>query len=83
VPPADIDADSLRALLSQRYSVVLSGGQGKLKGQIFRIAHMGAVSEKDLLGALGTLELALSEMGHRSEPGASVAAAIRAWAISP
>ncbi len=82
VPPAGIDADSLRALLSQRYSVVLSGGQGKLKGQIFRIAHMGAVSEKDLLGALGTLELALSEMGHRAEPGASVAAAVRAWTIS-
>ena len=59
----------------EKYGVVLAGGQGALRNDIFRIGHLGAVSETDILAVLGTLELALKELGMKVNPGAGVAAA--------
>jgi aspartate aminotransferase-like enzyme len=79
LPPDGVDADKLRSLLSRKHSIVLSGGQGKLKGQIFRISHMGAVSERELLGALCALEMGLREMGYACDVGAAAHAAANVW----
>jgi len=40
-------------------NVTLAGGQAQLKGKIFRIAHMGGVTRKDLEFALGKLKEAV------------------------
>ena len=53
----------------------MAGGQGKLQGQIFRIAHLGHYDPTDILGLLATLEITLYRLGHRFELGAGVAAA--------
>jgi aspartate aminotransferase-like enzyme len=62
--------------------VVLAGGQGKLKGRIFRVGHLGAVNLDDVLGAIGVLEEVVLAFGRPVEPGAAVAAAQRAVLVS-
>jgi aspartate aminotransferase-like enzyme len=46
--PAGVDGGTLLRLLREEHDVVLAGGQGQLAGKIFRIGHMGWVSEEDI-----------------------------------
>jgi aspartate aminotransferase-like enzyme len=62
----------------KRQGLVLAGGQGKLKGKIFRLGHLGSVTTDDILSAIGALEVAAIEQGLAVQPGAAVAAAQRA-----
>ena len=66
--------------LPTRFGVKLAGGQGPLRGRIFRIAHMGIGDELDVLSVLAALELVLVEMGQNVKLGAGVAAASRVFA---
>jgi aspartate aminotransferase-like enzyme len=75
--PGDLDWKVFNAQLKER-GLVLAGGQGKLKGRIFRIGHLGAVEVEDILGAIAVLEEASLRVGRVVEPGAAVAAAQRA-----
>jgi aspartate aminotransferase-like enzyme len=58
--------------------LVLAGGQGKLKGRIFRLGHLGSVTTDDILAAIGVLEAVAVEQGLAVEQGSAVAAAQRA-----
>ena len=58
--------------------LVIAGGQGKLKGRIFRVGHLGSVTLEEILGALGTLEMVSLQQRRPVDPGAGVAAAQRA-----
>ena len=51
------------------------GGQGKLKGKIIRIGHLGYMDEVDVIGGLAALEMVLSDLGLDIEPGCAVTAA--------
>ncbi|RDV84565.1 pyridoxal-phosphate-dependent aminotransferase family protein [Ammonifex thiophilus] len=73
--PESIEADRLRKEIASRYGVLLAGGQGPLKGRIFRIAHMGYVDAVDILGALGALELGLYRFGFKFKLGEGLAQA--------
>jgi len=73
--PAPGSAPQIVARLRDDYAAQVSGGQGRLKPDIFRIGHIGYVDEIDLLGLLGVLEPVLQRMGHPVELGAGVAAA--------
>jgi alanine-glyoxylate transaminase/serine-glyoxylate transaminase/serine-pyruvate transaminase len=57
----------------------LGAGLGQLKGKVFRIAHLGALNELDVLTTLGGVELALAMAGERVELGSGVAAAQRGF----
>lgn len=61
--PAGIEWKALSKLLREKYRVVLGGGLGKLEGKIFRIGHMGAFHEPELLAVIGCVEMALAELG--------------------
>ena len=76
-PPAGVDAGALLKTLRERYGVVLSGGQGQLAGKIVRFGTMGDVSECDVLGAIGALEMALAHCAATVVSGSGVAAAAR------
>jgi alanine-glyoxylate transaminase / serine-glyoxylate transaminase / serine-pyruvate transaminase len=59
--------------------VILAGGlHPEIKGEYFRIGHMGAVSQGDILATLGAIEMALAGVGHEFDRGAGVAAAMAA-----
>lgn len=49
----------LSAKLRKDYNVVLAGGQASLSGKIFRVGHLGWVSEKDVDAALAALKQVL------------------------
>ena len=61
--PEGIDGGKLVSLARSEHSVVLAGGQGKLSGKIFRIGHMGQVSEDDIQEVLDTLKAVLPKVG--------------------
>jgi alanine-glyoxylate transaminase/serine-glyoxylate transaminase/serine-pyruvate transaminase len=56
--PEGHDADDLRRK-AMTLNLSLGGGLSRLKGRVFRIGHLGDLNEPMLLGALGTLELAM------------------------
>ncbi len=73
--PAGIEAGKISKILKSEFRSEVAGGQGKLKGQILRVAHLGYYDVTDILGLIGTLEIALHRVGHKFTPGAGVAAA--------
>jgi aspartate aminotransferase-like enzyme len=54
----------LISTLRDKYQLELAGGQGKLAGQIFRIGHLGDISEDDGRQIISRLEQALVEIGY-------------------
>ena len=75
--PETLDWKTFNAGLKKR-GLVLAGGQGKLKGRIFRLGHLGAVTTDDILAAIGVLEATAIECGMDVSPGSAVAAAQQA-----
>jgi aspartate aminotransferase-like enzyme len=78
--PDGIDGKALLTKLEKQYGLKLAGGQDQLQGKIFRLAHMGHMDFFDVLAALSGIELVLSELGYKLEPGTALAAAQRSWA---
>ncbi|HEX4642231.1 MAG TPA: hypothetical protein VH161_02150, partial [Candidatus Acidoferrales bacterium] len=73
--PAGIESTKVVKEMRARFGVFLTDGQGSMKGQMFRIAHLGYYDFLDLLAVLGALEIALQKVGHKVELGAGVRAA--------
>jgi aspartate aminotransferase-like enzyme len=69
--PDGIKGGDLVRFLRDRMGVGIAGGQGKLKGKIIRLGHMGFIDEFDLLSALSALEIALNRFGFPVEYGSS------------
>jgi aspartate aminotransferase-like enzyme len=46
--PEDMDVPKFNSTLRDEYKVVIAGGQGGMKGKVFRIGHLGYVTEKDM-----------------------------------
>jgi alanine-glyoxylate transaminase/serine-glyoxylate transaminase/serine-pyruvate transaminase len=62
--------------------LVVGEGQGKLAGKIFRIGHLGAVYDEDVVATVELLERGLEAHGHPVTHGAALTAARRALASS-
>lgn len=73
--PDGIGADDIRKVLRTQYGINFAGGQGKLKGKIFRIAHMGFADKMDIMIAISALEMALKQVGYPVALGSGVKAA--------
>lgn len=61
--PAGVDGKLLVKTMREEYDTVLAGGQAALMGKIFRIGHLGLVSEGDILACLDALKQALPKVG--------------------
>ncbi len=73
--PDGIDGGKLVKTMTNKYGTRVSGGQEPYKGKIVRIAHMGYVTHHDVILAMASLEMALSEMGYKVTLGAALKAA--------
>jgi len=83
VAPTQVEAEQIRAVMKKRFDIALAGGQDHLKGKIFRIGHLGFISDRDILTCIGALEATLQELGYESfTPGAGVAAAAKVFVQS-
>lgn len=72
--PEGLDGKKLVKLLEDKYGVTFAGGQDKLAGKIFRIAHLGYVDDLDVISAISALEMALLNLGVNITPGAGIRA---------
>jgi aspartate aminotransferase-like enzyme len=57
-----------------RFGAIIANGQGTMKGQIFRIAHLGYFDFADLFGVVAGLEIILKANGFPVIYGTGVAA---------
>lgn len=77
IAPTHVDAEKIRSIMRKRFDIAMAGGQDHLSGKIFRIGHLGFVSDRDILTAIGALDATLQELGYEFTPGAGIAAAAK------
>lgn len=70
---ANLDVQQLTKIMRDKHNVVIAGGQGKLKGEIFRIGHLGYVDVNDIIVTIAALERTLKELGWEFTLGQGVA----------
>jgi alanine-glyoxylate transaminase / serine-glyoxylate transaminase / serine-pyruvate transaminase len=75
--PQGISGPELIAGINRAGVVVAGGLHPQIRGEYFRIGHMGAVKENDILATVGAVEAALAASGYRFEAGSGVGAAVR------
>ncbi len=73
--PAGVDGQAIYKELRVKYGITGAGGQDKLKGKIFRIAHLGYADTFDVITAVAGIEMVLKGLGHPVKFGTGVAAA--------
>jgi aspartate aminotransferase-like enzyme len=56
LPPEGVDSGVFVKELKSRFGAVITNGQGEMKGQIFRIAHLGLFDYMDTIALVGALE---------------------------
>jgi aspartate aminotransferase-like enzyme len=72
--PAGMDSSVIVKDFRSRFGSIIANGQGTMKGQIFRIAHLGYFDFPDLFAMVAELELILHANGHPVKFGSGVAA---------
>ena len=72
ISPENIKSSDIIKALRSEYGLSIAGGQAEFKDKIFRIAHMGWISEKDLIECFSLLEKVLVNLGYEFKQGASV-----------
>jgi len=74
--PRDIDPACVVSEMRDRYGILIGTGLDKIRTSTLRVGHMGITSSPlYVLPTLSALEMALRDLGYRSEAGAGVAAA--------
>ena len=72
--PDDKGADALRKIILDNFNMSLGNGLGKVTDKVFRIGHLGDLSELTLIGTLAGVEMGLQLAGVRAESGGVAAA---------
>jgi len=70
-PPDGVDANQLVKAVRVESDIELAGGQGPLTGKIFRVGHLGWVSEKDAQNVIDSLRIVLPKLGFKTPAAAS------------
>jgi aspartate aminotransferase-like enzyme len=78
--PAGMDSGKIVKGFRERFGMIIANGQGTMKGQIFRIAHLGYFDFADLFSVIASLELILAANGYPVKLGAGVAAVQEVYA---
>ena len=79
--PDGIDSGKIVKEFRESFDAVVANGQGEMKGQIFRIAHIGYYDYLDTIGILGALEHVVARAtGKAIDYGSAVRAAQEVYA---
>lgn len=62
-----LDTKLLSKIMREEFDIVLGGGQQSMAGKIFRIGHLGWVSEDDIKAVLEALKIALPKAGFKGD----------------
>ena len=55
----DIDAEDFRKKIKNKFDILLAGGQDHLKGEIFRVGHLGYVNDRDIISVISAISITL------------------------
>lgn len=81
--PPGVDSSAIAKRFRDQFGAVVANGQGEMKGQLFRIAHLGYYDYLDTVGILAALEHVTAEVtGTQVEFGSAVKAAQEVWSRS-
>ncbi len=78
--PKGMDSGVIVKEFKNRFGSIIANGQGTMKGQIFRIAHLGYFDFADLFAMVAELELILQANGVPVTLGSGVAAVQQVYA---
>jgi aspartate aminotransferase-like enzyme len=79
--PAGIEPGAIVTRMRDQYGILVGTGLDKMRASTIRIGTMSlTASPQYVLPTVGALELALRDLGAKTEPGAGVAAAQRVFA---
>ncbi len=78
--PAGMDSSDIVKGFRNNFGAIIANGQGTMKGQIFRIAHLGYFDFADMFSLIAELELILYSKGVPVEFGKGVAAVQKIYA---
>jgi aspartate aminotransferase-like enzyme len=73
--PDGIDGARIPKLFQELCNITIVGGQDRLRGKVFRLAHMGYVDAFDVVTMVSAVEFVLHRLGYPLEWGAGVRAA--------
>jgi aspartate aminotransferase-like enzyme len=69
-----MDSGAIVKELRTSFGAIIANGQGSMKGQIFRLAHLGYYDIADLFAVFAALEIALVKLGQDVVLGSGVKA---------
>lgn len=78
--PKGMDSSVIVKEFRNRFGAIIANGQGSMKGQIFRIAHLGYFDFADLFSVVAGLEIILAANGYPVKFGTGVAAVQEVYA---
>ena len=61
VAPEGTDSGTLVKGLKSQFAAIVTDGQGEMKGQLFRIAHIGFFDYMDTIAIIGALEQVIAK----------------------
>ena len=73
--PAGFDANTIVTHASEKYDVSFGGGLGNVAGKVFRIGHLGSLTDVMTLAGIATAEMSMVDLGLNVTLGSGVAAA--------
>jgi aspartate aminotransferase-like enzyme len=79
-PPANTDSGVIVKGFKEQFAGVIANGQGDMKGQLFRIAHLGFFDYLDTISVIGGLEHVLKPILGRDLLGVGLKAAQEVYA---
>ncbi|MGH9534626.1 MAG: pyridoxal-phosphate-dependent aminotransferase family protein [Terriglobales bacterium] len=79
--PPGLDSGEIVKAMRRDFGSVIANGQGEMKGQLFRVAHLGYYDAADTFSLIAQLELVLAQAGRleRGRLGQGVRAAQEVW----
>jgi aspartate aminotransferase-like enzyme len=63
--PFGIDGKKIQEVMRDEHGITISGGQSTLAGKIFRIGHLGYVTDSDIDEVIRELRQALPKVGYK------------------
>jgi len=75
VVPEGQDGNALVSHAADKYGVAFGAGLGDVAGKVFRIGHLGSMTDVMALSGVATAEMAMADMGYTVQLGSGVAAA--------
>lgn len=79
--PVGFDATQIVTHAARQYRMAFGVGLGEVAGKVFRIGHLGSLTDAMMLSGLGVAEMCMVDLGLPVELGSGVAAAQSVYRI--